>query len=112
MLHRPDLVIADEPTTALDVTIQAQILAEMQTLARESGTALIWISHDLAVVAGLADDIAVMYAGPHRRDTARSTTCSTGPMHPYTNGLIGACRAATRARRAGCGRSPAWRRRL
>ena len=63
LLHRPDLIIADEPTTALDVTIQAQILYEMQKLARESGTALIWITHDLAVVAGLADRIAVMYAG-------------------------------------------------
>ena len=58
-----ELLIADEPTTALDVTIQAQILAEVQTLCRETGTALIWITHDLAVVAGLADRIAVMYAG-------------------------------------------------
>ena len=54
---------ADEPTTALDVTIQGQILFEMQRLCRESNTALIWITHDLAVVAGLADRIAVMYAG-------------------------------------------------
>ena len=57
------LLIADEPTTALDVTIQSQILAEVQTLAAETGTALIWITHDLAVIAGLADRIAVMYAG-------------------------------------------------
>ena len=63
MLHSPDLIIADEPTTALDVTVQGQILYEMQKLVRESGTALIWITHDLAVVAGLADRIAVMYAG-------------------------------------------------
>ena len=63
LLHRPALLIADEPTTALDVTIQSQILAEVQTLAAETGTALIWITHDLAVVAGLADRIAVMYAG-------------------------------------------------
>jgi peptide/nickel transport system ATP-binding protein len=62
-LHRPDLIIADEPTTALDVTVQGQILYEMQQLVSNSGTALIWITHDLAVVAGLADHIAVMYAG-------------------------------------------------
>ena len=58
-----ELIIADEPTTALDVTIQGQILVEVQRLCRDSGTALIWITHDLAVVAGLADRIAVMYAG-------------------------------------------------
>ncbi len=63
LLHKPDLIIADEPTTALDVTIQGQILYEVQKLCRETGTALIWITHDLAVVAGLADRIAVMYAG-------------------------------------------------
>ncbi|MBX9595596.1 MAG: ABC transporter ATP-binding protein, partial [Roseomonas sp.] len=63
LLHRPELIIADEPTTALDVTIQGQILAEVQKLAANTGTSLIWITHDLAVVAGLADDIAVMYAG-------------------------------------------------
>ncbi len=63
LLHEPDLIIADEPTTALDVTIQGQILAEMQKLCAETGTALIWISHDLAVVSALADRIAVMYAG-------------------------------------------------
>ena len=58
LLHSPDLIIADEPTTALDVTIQGQILYEMQKLVRETGTALIWITHDLSVVAGLADAIA------------------------------------------------------
>lgn len=52
MLHRPELLIADEPTTALDVTIQGEILSEMQTLCKENGTSLIWITHDLAVVAG------------------------------------------------------------
>jgi peptide/nickel transport system ATP-binding protein len=55
LLHRPDLIIADEPTTALDVTIQGQILAEMQKLCATTGTALLWITHDLSVVAGLAD---------------------------------------------------------
>ncbi len=63
LLNEPALIIADEPTTALDVTIQGQILAEMQTLCRETGTGLVWITHDLSVVAGLADDVCVMYAG-------------------------------------------------
>ena len=62
-LNNPDLLIADEPTTALDVTIQAQIVHVAQKLCRERGTALIWITHDLAVVAGLADRIAVMFDG-------------------------------------------------
>jgi peptide/nickel transport system ATP-binding protein len=63
MLHQPEILIADEPTTALDVTIQAQILYEMRQLCSRSGTAVIWITHDLAVVAGLTDHICVMYAG-------------------------------------------------
>jgi len=63
LLNSPRLLIADEPTTALDVTIQGQILYEVQKLCRETGTALIWITHDLAVVSSLADRIAVMYAG-------------------------------------------------
>src|ERR1700709_868234 len=63
LLHNPDLLVAGEPTTALDVTIQAQILSEVQRLVVEHGTALIWITHDLSVIAGLADRIAVMYAG-------------------------------------------------
>jgi len=88
LLHRPDLIIADEPTTALDVTIQAQILAEVQKLAREVGTALIWITHDLSVVAGLADDIAVMYAG-RIVETGRVADVLDRTLHPYTSGLIG-----------------------
>jgi len=88
LLHHPALVIADEPTTALDVTIQAQILSEVQKLARSQGTAVIWISHDLAVVSALADDIAVMYAGRIvERGPARSVLAE--PAHPYTRGLIG-----------------------
>ena len=62
LLNHPDLIIADEPTTALDVTIQGQILFEMQKLTRETGAAMIWITHDLSVVAGLADHVSVMYA--------------------------------------------------
>ncbi len=88
LLHRPDLIIADEPTTALDVTIQAQILAEVQKLAREVGTALIWITHDLSVVAGLADDIAVMYAG-RIVETGSVADVLDRTLHPYTSGLIG-----------------------
>jgi len=88
MLHKPDLIIADEPTTALDVTIQAQILSEVQKLARRHGTALIWITHDLSVVAGLADDIAVMYSGRIVEQGAVAEVLDR-PQHPYTQGLIG-----------------------
>lgn len=88
MLHRPDLIIADEPTTALDVTIQAQILSEVQKLARQNGTALIWITHDLSVVAGLADTLAVMYAGRIVEQGAVDAVLDA-PQHPYTAGLIG-----------------------
>jgi peptide/nickel transport system ATP-binding protein len=87
LLHSPDVVIADEPTTALDVTIQSQILALVQQLTRRMGTALLWISHDLAVVASLSDRIAVMYAG---RIVEQGETASVlaHPRHPYTNGLL------------------------
>ncbi|MGY6710214.1 MAG: ABC transporter ATP-binding protein [Rhizobiaceae bacterium] len=88
LLHSPDLIIADEPTTALDVTIQAQILAEVQKLATETGLALVWITHDLAVVSSLADRIAVMYAGRVVEDGPASQVLSA-PLHPYTVGLIG-----------------------
>ncbi len=87
LLNKPELIIADEPTTALDVTIQGQILFEMQKLARESGTALIWITHDLSVIAGLADEISVMYAG---RIVEHGTVDQVldAPLHPYTQGLM------------------------
>ena len=88
LINRPALIIADEPTTALDVTIQGQILHEVQKLCRETGTALIWITHDLSVVAGLADRICVMYSG--RIVEAGSTDdVLDRPAHPYTRGLIG-----------------------
>jgi peptide/nickel transport system ATP-binding protein len=87
MLNRPDVIIADEPTTALDVTIQAQILYEVRALCRDSGTALIWITHDLAVLAGLADRIAVMYAG-RIVEAGPVDAILSQPMHPYTHGLI------------------------
>jgi peptide/nickel transport system ATP-binding protein len=87
LLNKPDLVIADEPTTALDVTIQGQILFEVQKLCRETGAGLIWISHDLAVISGLADDVCVMYAG---RIVESGTVHEVleQPMHPYTRGLL------------------------
>jgi peptide/nickel transport system ATP-binding protein len=88
LLNKPDLIIADEPTTALDVTIQAQILFEAQKLARETGTALIWITHDLTVVAGLADKISVMYAGKIVEQGGIDDVLDK-PLHPYTHGLIG-----------------------
>ena len=88
LLHNPDLLIADEPTTALDVTIQAQILAKVQELAARYGTALIWITHDLSVIAGLADRIAVMYAG-RIVETGEAAAILDRPRHPYTAGLIG-----------------------
>jgi peptide/nickel transport system ATP-binding protein len=87
LLHKPDLIIADEPTTALDVTIQAQILCEMQKLCRESRTALIWITHDLSVVAGLADTVSVMYAGRIVEHGPVEEVLKR-PLHPYTRGLI------------------------
>jgi peptide/nickel transport system ATP-binding protein len=87
MLHKPDLIIADEPTTALDVTVQGQILFEMQRLVRESDSALIWITHDLAVVAGLADRVAVMYAGRIVEEGSVDEIVDA-PLHPYTRGLL------------------------
>jgi peptide/nickel transport system ATP-binding protein len=87
LLHDPDLIIADEPTTALDVTIQGQILAAVQKLARERGTALIWITHDLSVVSGLADDLCVMYAG-RVVESGPARSVLRAPLHPYTRGLL------------------------
>ncbi|MGQ0675569.1 MAG: ABC transporter ATP-binding protein [Rhodospirillales bacterium] len=88
LLNKPDLVIADEPTTALDVTIQSQILYEAQKLCRESGAALIWITHDLSVIAGLADEVCVMYAG-RIVESGVVDAVLDAPLHPYTRGLIG-----------------------
>jgi peptide/nickel transport system ATP-binding protein len=88
LLHRPSVLVADEPTTALDVTIQAQILSEVQSLCSETGTALVWITHDLSVISGLADRIAVMYAG-RIVETGSVDDVLEAPVHPYTAGLIG-----------------------
>jgi peptide/nickel transport system ATP-binding protein len=84
----PQLLIADEPTTALDVTIQAQILDLMRGLRRDTGTAIILITHDLGVVAEMADDVAVMYAG-QIVERAPVATLFARPEHPYTVGLLG-----------------------
>ncbi|MBH56067.1 MAG: peptide ABC transporter ATP-binding protein [Planctomycetaceae bacterium] len=84
---QPDILIADEPTTALDVTIQAQILELMKTMQQEFGTAIIFITHDLGVVASICDRVMVMYAG---RKVELSTTVNIfkHPRHPYTMGLL------------------------
>ena len=84
----PELLIADEPTTALDVTIQAQILDLMRHLRDELGTAIVLITHDLGVVAEMCDQVAVMYAGEIVEHTD-VTTLFRDPKHPYTRGLIG-----------------------
>ena len=93
LLNKPDVIIADEPTTALDVTIQGQILAEVQKICRQTGTSVIWITHDLSVVSGLADHISVMYAG---RIVEQGTSAEVlgNPSHPYTRGLIRSVPAA------------------
>ena len=87
LLNQPDLIICDEPTTALDVTIQGQILYEMQKLCQESGAALIWITHDLSVIAGLADTVCVMYAGKIV-ESGSAEQVLEHPRHPYAHALI------------------------
>jgi ABC-type dipeptide/oligopeptide/nickel transport system ATPase component len=84
----PRLLIADEPTTALDVTIQAQILSLMRTLQQETGTAIVLITHDLGVVAEVADEVVVMYAG-RIVERAPVKLLFDQPQHPYTVGLLG-----------------------
>lgn len=87
LLHRPSLIVADEPTTALDVSIQAQILTEMRNLVREIGMSLIWISHDIGTVSAMADRIAVMYAGRIVEEGPTMEVLAK-PRHPYTQGLL------------------------
>jgi dipeptide transport system ATP-binding protein len=86
---RPRLLIADEPTTALDVTVQAQVLALLMRLRREHAMALLLITHDLAVVAETADRVVVMYAG-QVMETGAVPTIFEAPLHPYTQALLGA----------------------
>jgi peptide/nickel transport system ATP-binding protein len=87
MALNPKLLIADEPTTALDVTVQAQVLEVMNRLQEEFGTAIIMITHDLGVIAEIADDVVVMYAGAAMETADRDTTFYN-PHHPYTEGLL------------------------
>jgi len=87
LLHNAEVIVADEPTTALDVSIQAQILYEIKELVAESGTSLVWISHDLATVSSLADHLLVMYAG-RVVEEGPVTTVLRNPRHPYTQGLM------------------------
>jgi peptide/nickel transport system ATP-binding protein len=87
LANEPKLLIADEPTTALDVTVQAQILALLERLQRELGMAILIITHDLGVVAEMANEIAVMYAG-RIVETASAELMFAGPEHPYTWGLL------------------------
>ena len=87
LLCRPQLLIADEPTTALDVTVQAQIMTLMNELKREFNTAIIMITHDLGVVAGICDKVLVMYAG-RTMEYGRVNDIFYRPSHPYTEGLL------------------------
>ncbi|WP_144140531.1 ABC transporter ATP-binding protein [Paraburkholderia sp. BCC1884] len=89
LLSEPEILIADEPTTALDVTVQAQIIELLRELNRERGTAIILITHDMGVVAGLCDDVMVMYAG-QTVEQASATALFAAPTHPYTLGLLNA----------------------
>ncbi|MBN9468886.1 MAG: ABC transporter ATP-binding protein [Bosea sp.] len=94
LLHGPKLIICDEPTTALDVSIQAEILAEMKELVAELGTALIWISHDLATVASIAQHVAVMRLGKIVEEGPMLDVL-TRPQHPYTRALLDALPSRT-----------------
>ena len=88
LASQPALLIADEPTTALDVTIQAQVLDLIRSLARDTGTAVLLITHDLGVVAEMCDEVAVMYAG-QLVEQAPADALFAAPEHPYTVGLMG-----------------------
>jgi oligopeptide transport system ATP-binding protein len=89
LLCEPDVLIADEPTTALDVTVQAQIIDLMRELQRDFGTAIVMITHDLGVVAGLCDQVMVLYGG-RVMEQADAEAIFYHPTHPYTVGLLGA----------------------
>jgi oligopeptide transport system ATP-binding protein len=89
LLCEPELLIADEPTTALDVTVQAQILSLLRDLQRDFGTAIVLITHDLGVVAGLCDQVMVLYGG-RVMEQADAQSIFYRPSHPYTIGLLGA----------------------
>ena len=94
LLCRPKLLIADEPTTALDVTVQAQIMTLLADLQRDFGMAMILITHDLGVVAGSCERVGVMYGG-RIRELGPVGPVFADPAHPYTQGLLSAIRAST-----------------
>jgi len=89
LVHKPQLLIADEPTTALDVTVQAQVLELLKTLQREHGVAMLFTSHDLAVVGQIADRVAVMRSG-EMLESGPARVVLTRPQHAYTKSLLGA----------------------
>ena len=105
----PDVLIADEPTTALDVTVQAQILELIEELQAERDMGVVLITHDLGVVADVADNVVVMYAG-HVVERAATAAALEHPVHPYTEGLLGSMPSADLRVRS-CRRSPVRRRR-
>ena len=94
----PELLVADEPTTALDVTVQAQILRLLATLKRELGLAILLITHDLGIVARVADRVSVMYAG-EVVERAPTAELFRSPQHPYTRGLLSCVPVPGRAQR-------------
>ena len=94
----PSLIIADEPTTALDVSVQAQIISLLKKLCKERGTAVMLITHDMGVIAGAADRVAVMYAGK-LAELGKVRDVLTTPRHPYTDGLMGSTPLASRGKR-------------
>lgn len=96
LAEKPDLLIADEPTTALDVTTQAQVLALLREIIRETGMSVIFITHDLAVAASISDRIAVLYGGMIQ-EVGPSVQVLTRPKHPYTAGLIKSIPSRTKA---------------
>lgn len=98
LVNNPRLLIADEPTTALDVTVQAQILELMMSLQQEFGSAIILITHDLGVVAEVADEVMVMYAG-QTMESSKVQTLFDAPSHPYTRGLLGSVRSLDNSER-------------
>ena len=100
LAHRPAVLIADEPTTALDVTIQAQVLNLLAELQREMGMGIVFVTHDLSVVAEIADEVVVMYAG-RVVERAPVTELFERPAHPYTTGLLNARPRAGRTRHDG-----------
>ncbi|GGX64552.1 peptide ABC transporter ATP-binding protein [Tateyamaria omphalii] len=87
LMCRPSLILADEPTTALDVTVQAQIMQLLQDVQSDLGTSVVLITHDLGVVAGFCEDVLVLYGG-RIMETARTDTLFDRPSHPYTRGLL------------------------